>query len=60
MARRFAPALTAEDVRMSKQDQRVMGICFRTMAEANKVGPAYHEPFTESGASWRQRCFDAS
>ena len=37
MARRFAPALTPEDIRTSKQDLRVVGICFKSMAEADKV-----------------------
>jgi len=58
VARRFAPALTADDVRMSKQDPRVMGICIKTMAEADKVsmvamGPGVgHVP----GSSYGHHC----
>ena len=41
-ARRFAPDLHKDDVRESKQNARAIGICFKSMAEANKVrvGPS--------------------
>ena len=55
MARRFAPGLTADDVRMSKQDPRVMGICIKTMAEADKVSLDVSKPKLEN-----QLCFAAN
>ena len=37
-ARRFASDLHIDDIRESKQNNKAIGICFKTMAEADKVG----------------------